>query len=52
MCGGWNPHRRELARAIATRKLHGVATVCLHSLSGLHRNDGGSDDFRIETQLL
>ena len=41
--GVGDPHRRQVARAVAARQLQSIAPIRLHAIAGFHRHQGGRD---------
>ena len=50
MRGVRDPHRCQVARAVAPRQLLGVAPIRLDTVAGLHRYQGGRDDLAPHTE--
>ena len=45
-----DPHRRQVARAVAPCQFQGVAPIRLDTVAGLHRDQGGRDDLASHTE--
>ena len=50
MRGVRDPHRRQVARAVAPCQFQGVAPIRLDTVAGLHRDQGGRDDLASHTE--